>query len=68
MVAGSESGAPETGVPVIFDDALGYSDVARLERLGAAFRRAGESCQVIILTCLPERYANVGSATRVPFG
>lgn len=68
MVAGSESGAPGTGVPVIFDDALGYSDVGRLERLGAAFRRAGESCQVIILTCLPERYANVGSATRVPFG
>ncbi len=50
------------GVPVIFDDALGYSDAARLERVGAAFNVVGERAQVIVLTCVPERYRNVGSA------
>lgn len=50
------------GVPVIFDDALGYSDPGRLARLGAAFNVAGDRCQVIVLTCMPDRYAHIGSA------
>jgi uncharacterized protein YhaN len=48
---------------VIFDDALGYSDASRLERVGAAFNSAGHQSQVIVLTCVPERYQNIGSAT-----
>ncbi len=58
------------GVPVIFDDALGYSDSARLERLGAAFAVAADRCQVIVLTCMPDRYAHIGAATvvRLPRG
>ncbi len=50
------------GVPVIIDDALGYSDPGRLERLGAAITVAGQDCQVIVLTCEPGRYRGVGSA------
>jgi hypothetical protein len=54
--------AEHAGVPVIIDDALGYSDAGRLARLGAAFSAATRNCQVIILTCAPERYRGIGSA------
>jgi uncharacterized protein YhaN len=54
--------AEEAGAPVIIDDALGYSDAGRLARLGAAFSAAARNCQVIILTCAPERYRGIGSA------
>jgi hypothetical protein len=53
----------QDGVPLILDDALGWSDPRRLERLGAAFTRSGQDCQVIVLTCTPDRYRHVGSAT-----
>ena len=58
------------GAPVIIDDALGWSDPDRLERMGAAIAAAGEQCQVIILTCTPGRYARIGNATtiRLPTG
>lgn len=56
------------GVPVIIDDALGYSDPDRLEKLGAAFSVAGKDCQVIVLTCEPGRYRGVGGAKVVPLG
>jgi len=54
------------GVPVIIDDALGYSDPDRLEKLGAALAVAGRDCQVIVLTCEPGRYRGVGGARVVP--
>ena len=47
---------------MIIDDALGYSDAGRLARLGVAFSAAARNCQVIILTCAPERYRGIGSA------
>ena len=50
------------GAPVIIDDALGYSDAARLEGLGAALASAGSLGQVIVLTCAPGRYRAVGDA------
>ena len=58
------------GAPVIIDDALGWSDPDRLERMGAAIAAAGRQCQVIILTCTPGRYAHIGNATtiRLPSG
>lgn len=52
----------ETGEPLILDDALGYSDPGRLEAMGAVLALAGRSCQVILLTCYPERYRHVGGA------
>ena len=66
--AQSGSSGHAGGVPVIFDDALGYSDPARLARLGAAFNVAGDRCQVIVLTCVPDRYAHIGSAKVVRLG
>jgi uncharacterized protein YhaN len=51
------------GAPVVFDDALGWSDPSRLERMGAAIAVAGKECQIIVLTCTPGRYAHVGNAT-----
>lgn len=57
--------APDGGVPLIIDDALGYSDPERLARMGAVLNTAGETCQVIVLTCHPDRYASVGSARTV---
>lgn len=60
-IAAGEGG----GVPVIIDDALGFTDATRLEGLGAALVAAADRTQVIVLTCAPERYATVGAATVV---
>jgi hypothetical protein len=55
------------GVPLIIDDALGFSDPSRLETMGAAIAAAGKLCQIIILTCTPGRFTHVGSAEVVRF-
>ncbi len=52
--------APHEGVPLIVDDALGHSDPERIERMNAAIGLA--ECQVIILTCWPERFRGVAGA------
>ncbi|MHB1537006.1 MAG: AAA family ATPase [Solirubrobacteraceae bacterium] len=62
LVSPSDADGRPGGVPVIIDDALGYSDPGRLERLGAAITVAGRDCQVIVLTCEPGRYRGVGGA------
>lgn len=61
-LAAAALAAPDGGAPVLIDDALGYSDPARLEGLGAALSHAGRAGQVIVLTCMPDRYAGVGGA------
>lgn len=50
------------GVPVMIDDALGWSDPQRLQSMGAAIATAGQQCQVVILTCTSGRYSYVGNA------
>ncbi|HEV7887326.1 MAG TPA: AAA family ATPase [Acidimicrobiales bacterium] len=60
--------AADGGVPVILDDALGWSDGRRLEKLGAVLALAAQQAQVIVLTCLPERYRHVGSANVIRLG
>ena len=50
------------GVPVMIDDALGWSDPQRLQAMGAAISAAGKQCQVVVLTCTPGRYSHVGNA------
>lgn len=54
--------AEDGGVPLLLDDALGYSDPSRLEAMGAVLATAGKDCQVIVMTCMPDRYRHVGSA------
>lgn len=50
------------GVPVLIDDALGNTDPSRLSGLGTVLAQAGKTVQVIVLTCTPERYRDVGDA------
>jgi hypothetical protein len=50
------------GVPLWLDDALGHTDPERLAALGPLLAAAGESCQVIVLTCTPERFESVPGA------
>jgi uncharacterized protein YhaN len=50
------------GAPLIIDDALGYSDEDRLERMGAVLNAAGRTMQVIVLTCVPARFRRIGGA------
>lgn len=55
----------DRGGLLLFDDALGNSDPERLEGVGAVLRLAGEHCQVLVLTCYPDRYRHVGGARRI---
>ncbi|WP_289018326.1 AAA family ATPase [uncultured Ornithinimicrobium sp.] len=59
---------PAQGVPVVIDDALGYSDPARLRRMGEVLgATAGPNAdlQVVLLTCTPGRYASVPGARTI---
>ncbi|MBW3085549.1 hypothetical protein KEM60_01749 [Austwickia sp. TVS 96-490-7B] len=53
---------PEHGVPVVIDDALGWSDPERQRRMVAAFGMLSERVQVVLLTCEPGRYDGVPGA------
>ena len=44
-------------VPVFIDDALGSTDSQRLQLMAALFSKAGKNTQVIVLTCMPQRYS-----------
>jgi DNA repair exonuclease SbcCD ATPase subunit len=58
--------AKDGGTPVILDDALGYTDPERLKLMGAVLAVAARECQIVIFTCIPERYAFIGEAAVVP--
>ncbi|BBX29926.1 AAA family ATPase [Mycolicibacterium alvei] len=64
-LAGATMVAKEDSVPVIIDDALGFTDPERLTKMGAVFDAVGGDGQVIVLTCSPERYAGVGGAHHI---
>jgi DNA repair exonuclease SbcCD ATPase subunit len=57
--------AKDGGTPVVLDDALGYTDPERLRLMGAVLAKAAKECQMVIFTCIPDRYGNVGEATVV---
>ncbi len=54
-----------SGVPVVLDDALGWSDPARLEAMGSLLGRAGATSQVILMTCVPDRYAGTVAGAHI---
>jgi DNA repair exonuclease SbcCD ATPase subunit len=64
-LAGASMVAKEDSVPVVIDDALGFTDPERLTKMGAVFDAVGGDGQVIVLTCSPERYAAVGDAHHI---
>jgi uncharacterized protein YhaN len=43
-------------IPVILDDVLGYTDQERLKLMDAVLAVAARECQIVIFTCVPERY------------
>ncbi len=57
--------AKEDSVPVVIDDALGFTDPDRLVKMGAVFNAVGGDGQVIVLTCSPQRYAAVDGAQHI---
>lgn len=59
--------AKDGGTPLILDDALGYADPDRLRLMGAVPAKAAKECQIVIFTCVPDRYCNVGEATVLSF-
>jgi len=61
-LAGAALVAKEDTVPVVIDDALGFSDPDRLVKMGAVFSTVGDRGQVIVLTCSPGRYAGIADA------
>jgi uncharacterized protein YhaN len=61
-LAGAALVAKEDTVPVIIDDALGFSDPDRLDKMSAVFNTVGDRGQVIVLTCTPGRYGGVTDA------
>jgi uncharacterized protein YhaN len=64
-LAGAALVAKEDAVPVVIDDALGFTDADRLTKMGAVFDAVGGDGQVIVLTCSPQRYAGVGAAHHI---
>jgi len=60
--------ARDGGMPLILDDALGYTDPERLRLMGAVLARAARQCQIVIFTCVPERYNDIGQAKVVTLG
>lgn len=64
-LAGAALVAKEDAVPVVVDDALGFTDPDRLARMGELFDTVGTDGQVIVLTCSPDRYDKVKGAHRI---
>ncbi|OBH50317.1 AAA family ATPase [Mycobacterium sp. E2479] len=64
-LAGAALVAKEDAVPVVVDDALGFTDPERLTKMGELFDTVGTHGQVIVLTCSPERYNGVKGAHRI---
>lgn len=55
--------AATAGVPVVVDDALGSTDDNRLRLMATLFSDVGEHSQVIVFTCMPQRYSRVVGRT-----
>lgn len=55
----------DSGAPVVLDDAFGFADAQRLNALNVILGTVGQSAQVILLTCQPDRFARLGGAKTV---
>ncbi|MDT5224694.1 MAG: hypothetical protein QOG19_2101, partial [Mycobacterium sp.] len=64
-LAGAALVAKEDTVPVVIDDALGFTDPDRLAKMGEVFDTVGGDGQVIVLTCSPARYDGINGAHRI---
>ena len=64
-LAGAALVAKEDSVPVVIDDALGFTDAERLTKMAEVFDAVASDSQVIVLTCSPGRYAGVRCAQHI---
>jgi hypothetical protein len=64
-LAGAALVAKEDAVPILIDDALGFTDPERLGKMAQVLDTLGERGQVIVLTCTPARYDGVTGARRI---
>ncbi|UXA16782.1 ATP-binding protein [Mycobacterium sp. SMC-4] len=64
-LAGASMVATQDSVPVVIDDALGFTDPDRLAKMAEVFDAVAHDGQVIILTCSPQRYADIRSACHI---
>jgi hypothetical protein len=64
-LAGAALVAKEDAVPILIDDALGFTDPQRLVKMATVFNTLGERGQVIVLTCTPGRYDGMKDAQRI---
>ena len=64
-LAGAALVAKEDSVPVVIDDALGFTDAQRLTKMAEVFDAVASDSQVIILTCSPQRYEGVRCAQHI---
>lgn len=55
-----KQGRPAT---IILDDALAFSDDQRIERMFDILMRAGQSVQIIVLTCRKRLFSRLGATT-----
>lgn len=53
------------GVPIFIDDALGFSDAGRAQRMNLVLAQLASEHQIIVLTCDPGRFDSVPGATMV---
>jgi len=64
-LAGAALVAKEDSVPVVIDDALGFTDAERLTKMAEVFDAVAGDGQVIVLTCSPQRYAGISCAQHI---
>jgi uncharacterized protein YhaN len=67
-LAGALLVADDGGAPVILDDTLGSCDAERLTAMASILALAGRRCQVLVLTCFPERFRSVTGARVIRLG
>ncbi|WP_296103451.1 AAA family ATPase [uncultured Corynebacterium sp.] len=55
----------DQSVPVFLDDALGYADTERATKMNELLTESGKKHQIIVMTCVPERYKSVHAAKTI---
>ncbi len=52
--------------PLVLDDCFGHSDPERMARIGRVLSRPPAGMQILIFTCVPERYRGIEGALFLP--
>jgi len=55
----------DDSVPLVIDDALGHTDSSRISSMATTIGIAGNDCQILLLTCQPNRYLEIGKVKTI---